>query len=99
MESKEHKGNPPFYESEKEKFDVVAVSAKEVDTAAELVAGDDTALDPAEALRIRSVLYSSQRATSYPPHEVCRRKIDLHILPLMCSTSSRFESIFCFLYL
>ncbi|RDB14729.1 Thiamine pathway transporter THI73 [Hypsizygus marmoreus] len=47
-----------------DKDELVAVSAKEVDTAAELASGDEE-LDPAEALRVR-------------------RKIDRHILPLMC---------------
>ncbi|KAJ3506872.1 hypothetical protein NLJ89_g6626 [Agrocybe chaxingu] len=47
------------------KHDFVAVATSEVDTAAELAAGDHGPLDPAEALRIR-------------------KKIDLHILPLMC---------------
>ncbi|PFH54029.1 hypothetical protein AMATHDRAFT_53809 [Amanita thiersii Skay4041] len=43
----------------------VAISTKEVDTAAQLVAGTDDSYDPEEALRVR-------------------RKIDFHILPLMC---------------
>ncbi|CAA7262313.1 unnamed protein product [Cyclocybe aegerita] len=47
------------------KHDFVAVATSEVDTAAELAAGDHGPLDPAEAHRVR-------------------RKIDLHILPLMC---------------
>lgn len=38
---------------EKEKVDAVAVSTREVDTAAELTAGAEGQLDPAEALRIR----------------------------------------------
>ncbi|EIN05062.1 MFS general substrate transporter [Punctularia strigosozonata HHB-11173 SS5] len=42
-----------------------AVSTREVDTAAALVAGDDLELDEAEALRVR-------------------KKIDWHILPMMC---------------
>ncbi|KAE9405892.1 MFS general substrate transporter [Gymnopus androsaceus JB14] len=41
------------------------VSTKEVDTGAALLAGDDTEIDPAEAIRIR-------------------KKIDRHIMPLMC---------------
>ncbi|KAF8073573.1 MFS general substrate transporter [Lyophyllum atratum] len=45
-------------------LEAVAVSTKEVDTAAELSFGDGE-LDPAESLRVR-------------------RKIDLHIIPLMC---------------
>lgn len=44
----------------------VALATKEVDTGAQLVAGEDIELDEAEALRIR-------------------RKIDWHIMPLMCS--------------
>lgn len=52
-------------EDEKKENVHVAVATKEVDTAAELVAGDDIELDPAEADRIR-------------------KKIDWHILPLMC---------------
>ncbi|KZT19109.1 MFS general substrate transporter [Neolentinus lepideus HHB14362 ss-1] len=44
----------------------VAVSTKEVDTGARLVAGADIELDEAESIRIR-------------------RKIDWHILPLMCT--------------
>ncbi|KAK0448283.1 MFS general substrate transporter [Desarmillaria tabescens] len=45
---------------------VVEVSAKEVDTAAQIVAGASEALDPREAERIK-------------------KKIDRHILPLMCT--------------
>lgn len=42
--------------NEKDEPSAVAVSAKEVDTAAELVYGSEQKiLDPAEALRIRSV--------------------------------------------
>ncbi|KAI6117991.1 MFS general substrate transporter [Pisolithus sp. B1] len=48
-----------------ERHNGVAVSAKEVDTAAQLAAGLSGTLDPEEALRIR-------------------KKIDKHILPLMC---------------
>ena len=44
----------------------VALATKQVDTGAQLVAGEDIELDEAEALRIR-------------------RKIDWHIMPLMCS--------------
>ncbi|TFK45315.1 MFS general substrate transporter [Heliocybe sulcata] len=44
----------------------VAVSTREVDTGAQLVAGADFELDEAEAVRIR-------------------RKIDWHILPMMCT--------------
>lgn len=44
----------------------MAFSNAQVDTAAQLVAGQDVHLDPQEALRIR-------------------KKIDWHILPLMCS--------------
>lgn len=40
---------------EKEKHEIVAVSTKEVDTAAELGSGDHSPIDPAEALRVRSV--------------------------------------------
>jgi hypothetical protein len=47
------------------KHDFVAVSTKEVDTAAELGSGDQGPFDAAESLRVR-------------------RKIDKHILPLMC---------------
>ncbi|KAF8147682.1 major facilitator superfamily domain-containing protein [Crassisporium funariophilum] len=50
---------------EKPKHEFVAVSTKEVDTAAELASGEQGVIDPAEALRIR-------------------RKIDKHIMPLMC---------------
>jgi len=53
------------YDHEGHKEELVAVSAKVVDTAAELAAGEEGPLDPAEAQRIR-------------------KKIDLHILPLMC---------------
>ena len=45
----------------------VAFTNDQVDTAAQLVAGQDFELDPEEALRIR-------------------KKIDWHILPMMCST-------------
>lgn len=45
----------------------VAFTNDQVDTAAQLVAGEDIELDPAEAARIR-------------------KKIDWHILPMMCST-------------
>ncbi|KAI6113439.1 MFS general substrate transporter [Pisolithus croceorrhizus] len=48
-----------------EKRNGIAVSSKEVDTAAQLAAGLSGTLDPKEALRIR-------------------KKIDKHILPLMC---------------
>lgn len=47
----------------------VAFTNDQVDTAAQLVAGQDVELSPEEALRIR-------------------KKIDWHILPMMCSTSS-----------
>ncbi|KAL4071662.1 major facilitator superfamily domain-containing protein [Scleroderma yunnanense] len=50
----------------KEKRHGVSVSAKEVDSAAQLAVDFSGALDPEEALRIR-------------------RKIDKHILPMMCS--------------
>lgn len=45
----------------------LAFKQDQVDTAAQLVAGEHIELDTAEALRIR-------------------RKIDWHILPMMCST-------------
>ncbi|KAI6046644.1 MFS general substrate transporter, partial [Pisolithus marmoratus] len=51
-----------------EKHNGVAVSTKEVDTAAQLVAGFSGTLDPDEALRIR-------------------KKIDKHILPMMCTAN------------
>ncbi|KAF8900479.1 MFS general substrate transporter [Gymnopilus junonius] len=54
-----------YENQEKEKHEIVAISTKEVDTAAELGSGDQGPLDAAEALRVR-------------------RKIDKHILPLMC---------------
>ncbi|KAI0059516.1 MFS general substrate transporter [Artomyces pyxidatus] len=50
----------------------VSVDAKEVDTGAQLVAGDSVVLDEAEGIRIR-------------------RKIDRHILPLMCSAWFRIQ--------
>ena len=40
---------------EKDKDEIVAVSTREVDTAAELASGDQGPLDPAESLRVRSV--------------------------------------------
>ncbi|PPR00815.1 hypothetical protein CVT26_012456 [Gymnopilus dilepis] len=60
---------------EKDKDEIVAVSTREVDTAAELASGDQGPLDPAESLRVR-------------------RKIDKHILPLMCSPHSGQDSIY-----
>uniref|UniRef100_A0A8H7XZ67 MFS general substrate transporter n=1 Tax=Psilocybe cubensis TaxID=181762 RepID=A0A8H7XZ67_PSICU len=63
-------GSSTEYSDEKDlkrrdEVEIVAVSSKEVDTAAEFASGDQEELDPVEALRIR-------------------RKIDYHILPLMC---------------
>ncbi|KAF8073574.1 MFS general substrate transporter [Lyophyllum atratum] len=52
--------------SNPEKHNTIAVETRNVDTAAELLNGDEGELDPVEALRVR-------------------RKIDLHIMPLMCS--------------
>jgi MFS transporter, ACS family, allantoate permease len=67
---------------EKQDRDTIAVSTKVVDTAAELVSGEYAELDPAEARRIRSVCHSiiCRHLTPQP-----RRKIDFHIIPLMCS--------------
>lgn len=65
--------------------DNVAFTTRQVDTAAELAAGDQEELDPVAALRVRCV--------PTPTFEwICmtdllhgyRRKIDLHIMPLMC---------------
>ena len=63
----------------------VFVTVKEVDTAAELASGEQGVLDPEEALRVRFVArFSSSDIILY----LCRRKIDKHILPLMCSKSN-----------
>lgn len=61
----------------------VEVSTKQVDTAAELAAGDLGELDPVEADRVR---YVSTLLFEQPvAHFSSRKKIDRHILPLMCS--------------
>ena len=69
-----------------DKADLASVT--EVDTAAEFTAGEtEKELDPVEALRIRCVaadyLVQNSAFLPFPP----RRKIDIHILPLMCSES------------
>ena len=66
--------------------DHVFVAVEDVDTAAELASGEQDVLDPREALRIRFVAPPVSFSVSYIC--LCRRKIDKHILPLMCSKSS-----------
>jgi hypothetical protein len=68
-----------------EKDDTFAVSTKVVDTAAELVSGELVELDPAEARRIRSACPSIGPMTSCHLTPQFRWKIDVHIIPLMCS--------------
>ena len=69
----------------------VFIAVKDVDTAAELVSGDQGVLDIEESLRVRCVtleflfFFSSFDTCK---STICRRKIDKHILPLMCSKSS-----------
>lgn len=62
------------------------VSTKEVDTAAQLVAGKHYTLEPEEARRIRYVKMAFEYGMSLTSRR--RRKIDIHILPLMCGTHS-----------
>ena len=64
----------------------VFVAVKDVDTAAELASGEQGVLDPVEALRVRFV--SPESHFRFSDTCLCRRKIDKHILPLMCSKSS-----------
>ncbi|KAF9529884.1 MFS general substrate transporter [Crepidotus variabilis] len=58
-------GSSEFFEKPKNGRSFLELSAREVDTAAEIAAGDDIPVDHEQALRVR-------------------RKIDRHILPLMC---------------
>ena len=65
----------------------VFIAVKDVDTAAELASGEQGELDPGEVLRIRFVAPE----VSFLGSDLCllcRRKIDKHILPLMCSKPS-----------
>ena len=64
----------------------VFIAVKDVDTAAELASGEQGVLDPGEVLRIRFVVPE----VSFSDSDIClcRRKIDKHILPLMCSKPS-----------
>ena len=66
----------------------VFVTVKEVDTAAELASGEQGVLDPEEALRVRFVARFQALTESDIILYLCRRKIDKHILPLMCSKSN-----------
>ena len=64
----------------------VFIAVKDVDTAAELTSGEQGVLDPKEVLRIRFV--APEVSFSDSDICLCRRKIDKHILPLMCSKPS-----------
>lgn len=70
-----------------EKHAGIAVSTREVDTGAQLVAGLTSTLDPAEALRVRCVMKITYTLTWFK-RPWFRRKIDRHIMPLMCSEYS-----------
>jgi hypothetical protein len=63
------------------------VAPNSLDTGAELLYGKNDALDPAEAERIKYVFHQY-----LPPRtwltSARRKKIDLHLLPLMCSRCS-----------
>jgi hypothetical protein len=58
--------------------------SEDIDVAAHLAAGtDDEPLDPKEAARLR---YEDSKQDFYGLTPLQRRKIDMYILPLMCST-------------
>ena len=58
--------------------------AEDVDVAAHLAAGvNDEPLDPKVAVRLR---YEGAERTFYGLTPIPRRKIDMYILPFMCST-------------
>lgn len=62
------------------------VSIREVDSAAQLVAGTRTTFHADEARRIRCVqLTFKLQAMQLMSRYIFRRKIDRHIMPLMCS--------------
>ena len=67
------------------------VETAQVDIAAQIVAGKDVSFTPEEAARIRyasppSHVVATLIYSLYLP--VPSRKIDWHLMPLMCSTSS-----------
>jgi len=72
-----------FSDKSDEKRGHLSVDSYQVDTGAQLVSGVDSALDQAESLRIRYV--GVCRALFETHNFEQRRKIDRHILPLMCS--------------
>ena len=65
------------------------VRTSDLDVAAALVAGKEVTFTPEEALRIRcvrsAVRYCLRHTHSCDLALLCRRKIDLHLMPLMCS--------------
>lgn len=71
--------------NEKHHHAALEVSANEVDTGASLVYGEHGALDPSEALRIRCEVMAQALIVWRLLKSCGRRKIDYHILPLMCS--------------
>ncbi len=60
------------------------VDTSDVDIAARLTAGKEISFTPEEAARLRCVL-SSHFGLANSQLFSCRRKIDWHIMPLMCS--------------
>jgi len=71
-----------FSDKSDEKRGHLSVDSYQVDTGAQLVSGVDSTLDQAESLRIR---YVGVCGALFETHNFeQRRKIDLHIMPLMC---------------
>ena len=70
-------------EKSDEKRAHLSIDSYQADTGAQLVSGVHSPLDPTESLRIR---YVQVCGVSFGTHNFeQRRKIDRHILPLMCS--------------
>jgi ACS family allantoate permease-like MFS transporter len=63
----------------------IAVATEDLDTGAALVAGISGDLDPVEVARVRCVALDFFHSRLTSNHWRDRRKIDLGILPMMCS--------------
>ncbi|KAH0833911.1 hypothetical protein J3R83DRAFT_11095 [Lanmaoa asiatica] len=62
-----------------------ALSTKEVHTGAQTVAGLSTQLDPAESARVRFAKTNSSIVVFLLLEMHTQKKIDYHILPMICS--------------
>ena len=73
----------PLSEKSDEKRAHLSIDSYQVDTGARLVSGVDSPPDQTESLRIRYVPYAGHEFGAHNFER--RRKIDKHLLPLMCS--------------